>query len=88
MDVQAWYTGAIPVITALAIKIVGAIILYMVGRWLIGLAIRMLEAALTRRDFDATLQNYIANVLGVALNIILVISILGYFGVETTSSRP
>lgn len=85
MDIQAWTAGMAPMITAAIFKIVGAILLYMVGRWLIGLAIRLLETALTRRNFDATLQQYIASVLGIALNIILVISILGYFGVETTS---
>ncbi len=34
---------------------------------------------------DATLQRYIGNVVRVALNIVLVVAILGYFGVETTS---
>ena len=34
---------------------------------------------------DPTLQRYIGNVLSVALTILLVVAILGYFGVETTS---
>src|SRR6185295_13170576 len=34
---------------------------------------------------DATLQRYIGNIVNVALNIVLVVAILGYFGVETTS---
>ena len=79
-----WATTG-PFVAAVAIKIAGAIVLYMVGRWLIGFAIRLLNIALTRRNFDATLQRYIANILAVTLNIILVIGILGYFGVQTTS---
>ncbi len=45
----------------------------------------MLSRVLTARNLDATLQRYIANILGVGLNIVLVVAILGYFGVETTS---
>ena len=67
------------------LKIVGAFVLYMVGRWLIGFAVGMLSRVLTARQFDPTLQRYIANILKVILNIVLVVAILGYFGVETTS---
>ena len=85
MNVNAWIAGAAPIVTALVIKIAGGVILYMVGRWLIGAAIGLLSRVLTARNLDATLQRYIANILGVALNIVLVVAILGYFGVETTS---
>jgi small conductance mechanosensitive channel len=72
-------------ITAVALKVAGAFILYMIGRWLIGFAIGVLGRVLTARNFDPTLQRYIANILAVTLNIVLVVAILGYFGVETTS---
>ena len=85
MDIKALIDSAAPIATALAFKIVGAVVLYMIGRWLIGFAVGLLSRVLTARNFDATLQRYIANILGVALNIVLVVAILGYFGVETTS---
>jgi small conductance mechanosensitive channel len=85
MDVRQWWIGTAPILTAIALKIVGAVILYMIGRWLIGFAIRMFSRVLTARAFDPTLQRYISSILSVALNIILVVAILGYFGVETTS---
>lgn len=82
---EAGWAGAGAVITGVALKVVGAIILYMIGRWLISLAIRLLSRVLTARQFDPTLQRYVANILSVVLNIVLVVAILGYFGVETTS---
>ena len=85
MNVSAWIATGGPIIMAVGLKIVGAAILYMVGRWLISFAVSMLTRVLTARHLDPTLQRYIANILGVALNIILVVAILGYFGVETTS---
>jgi small conductance mechanosensitive channel len=41
--------------------------------------------ALERQKVDPTVIRYIGSVLAVGLNIILVVAILGYFGVETTS---
>ncbi|MFZ4690629.1 MAG: mechanosensitive ion channel family protein [Polymorphobacter sp.] len=85
MDVNSWWTTAMPIVTAVGLKIIGAIVLYMVGRWLISFAIGVMSRVLTARNFDPTLQRYIANILAVVLNIVLVVAILGYFGVETTS---
>jgi small conductance mechanosensitive channel len=85
MNLQTWWAATAPILTAVALKIVGAIVLYMIGRWLISFAIGMFTRVLTARRFDHTLQRYIASVLGVTLNIILVVAILGYFGVQTTT---
>lgn len=67
------------------LKIVGAIILWFVGRWLIGLAIRLMGVSLKRADVAATLGSYIKSTVSVLLNIVLVVAILGFFGIETTS---
>ncbi len=84
-DVTTLWDRFGPALTDAALKVVAAILLYMIGRWLISFAIRMLQKALTARNFDATLQRYIANILSVVLNILLVVAILGYFGLQTTS---
>jgi small conductance mechanosensitive channel len=85
MDVYSWWNTAAPIITLVGFKIVGAAILYLIGRKLIGLAGRLLTAVLTARNFDATLRRYLLNIVVVGLNVVLVVAILGYFGVETTS---
>ncbi|MFZ4382281.1 MAG: mechanosensitive ion channel family protein [Sandarakinorhabdus sp.] len=72
-------------ITAAALRLAAGFALYMVGRWLIGFAVGVLGRVLTARNFDATLQRYIASILSVVLNIVLVVAILGFFGIETTS---
>jgi small conductance mechanosensitive channel len=85
MNIQAWWATTAPMLIAVGLKVLGAIVLYMIGRWLISFAIGLLSRVLTARNFDATLQRYVASILAVALNIILVVAILGYLGVETTS---
>ncbi len=85
MDFAAIWTKYESSIVQYLILILGAIIMWMVGRWLIGVAISMVRRALTARHVDPTLQNYLASIIAVGLNIILVVAILARFGVETTS---
>jgi len=85
MDWQHMGEAAATTLTAFGLKVVGAIVAWIIGRYLIGLAVRLIGVALTRQEVDPTLQRYIGNIVNVALNIILVVAILGYFGVETTS---
>jgi small conductance mechanosensitive channel len=73
------------VLTAVGLKILGAIVLFMIGRWLIALALRLIDSALRKQKIDPTLIRYINSGVGALLNIVLVVAILGFFGVETTS---
>jgi small conductance mechanosensitive channel len=70
---------------ALAIKVVEAIALWIVGRWLINFSVKLISRAMARQKVDPTLVRYINNTVAAILNIVLVIAILGFFGVETTS---
>ena len=83
--ITSWMDQAQPILVAFGLKILGAIAVFIVGRWLIGLATRLVDAAMTRQKLDPTVQHYLVSFITVALNIILVVAILGYFGVETTS---
>jgi small conductance mechanosensitive channel len=85
MDLNALTQSAVVTLTALAWKIPGALALWLIGRWLIGFALRLLGRALSRQSFDATLTRYMQTGLSVVLNVALIVAILGYFGVETTT---
>jgi len=81
IDASYWTNLAV----AIALKIVGAILVWLIGRWLISLAMRLLKAALTRQHVEPTLIRYLISFLTIGLNIVLIVAILGYFGLETTS---
>ena len=85
MDLNRIWEGVSTQLATFGLKVAGAIAVWIIGRWLIALSVRLLSAALTRQEIDPTLQRYLANILHVVLNIVLVVAILGYFGVETTS---
>src|SRR5215471_18724536 len=85
MDWQRVWETASTQLTTFGLKVLGAIAVWIIGRMLIALLSRLLSSALDRQHVDPTLQRYIGNIVRVALNIVLVVAILDYFGVETTS---
>jgi small conductance mechanosensitive channel len=85
MDLNAILQSTSTILVAVAWKAAGALVLWLVGRWLIALASRLVGRALDRQRFDVTLTRYIQTGLTVVLNVALVVAILGYFGVETTT---
>lgn len=84
-DIARWMETAQPMLVAFGLKVLGAIAAYIVGRILIGVASNLVVKILERQKVEPTVIRYIGSVITVALNIILVVAILGYFGVETTS---
>jgi len=85
MDIQGMYESAKPALIDVGLKVLGAILLYIAGRWLIGIVGTLIQKALERQKIEPTVIRYFGNTINVALNVLLVIGILGYFGVETTS---
>jgi small conductance mechanosensitive channel len=85
MDMNAFVQSATTTLVAVAWKVAGALVLWLVGRWLIGLASRLIGRALARQQFDVTLTRYLQTGLTVLLNVALIVAILGFFGVETTT---
>lgn len=82
---NATLQAGLVVLTAVALKVLGAIVLWIVGRWLIRFALRMMVRALDRQALDPTLVTYLRSGLGILLNVILVVALLGFFGVQTAS---
>ncbi len=83
--ITTWLDQAQPILVAFGLKALGAIVVFIVGRWLISIVTGLVGAGMTRQKLDPTVQRYLVSFITVSLNIILVVAILGYFGVETTS---
>ena len=67
------------------LKVLAAIAFWIIGRWMIGRVIALMQAAMNRNHVDPTLTKYLGSIIAIALNIALVLGILGYFGIQTTS---
>lgn len=85
MDLNAVGQLAIATVTQVGLRVLGAIILWIIGRMVIAVVVRLASRALSLRHVDATVSRYLCNILGVVLNVALAIAILSVFGVETTT---
>ena len=69
-----------------ALKLIGALAAWVIGRWVIGLLVRTFNAVVARgKKIDPTLAKYLSSIISVVLTVLLVMSILDIFGVRTTS---
>lgn len=70
---------------AIALKVLAAIVIYIVGTWLIGRVVRIADKIMAKRDYESSLRGFLKNLISWSLKILLIVAILGTFGVETTS---
>ena len=85
MDTSTLIESAKVTLLAVAWKVAGALALWLIGRWLIAIGVGLLRRTLAAQQFDQTLSRYLQRGLALILNIALIVAILGYFGVETTT---
>lgn len=85
LDISRYQDLIVTTATDVGIKIIAAIAFWVVGRWLIGVAVGMVRASLERQKVDPTVLRYLGSVITVTLNVLLVVGILGYFGIQTTT---
>jgi small conductance mechanosensitive channel len=68
------------------LRILAALAAWVIGRWLIGVALNLFGRALAAgKKVDQTLSNYLRSIVNVVLNLVLILAILDLFGVKTTS---
>ena len=66
-------------------KVLTALVILIVGLFIIGLIIKMTKKVMQKRGIDETLQKFLANLLSWTLKILLFVSVVSKLGVETTS---
>ncbi|MCO6476242.1 MAG: mechanosensitive ion channel [Phaeodactylibacter sp.] len=72
-------------IVAYGFKIIGAILTLVIGFWVIGWVTRVVNNAMEKRGFDATIRPFLGSLISVGLKILLLLSVASMFGIETTS---
>ena len=66
-------------------NILAAIVVYIIGRFLISLIKRILSNVLERRNVEVSVQTFLKSLVGILLNILLIITVVSALGVNTTS---
>ncbi len=66
-------------------KLIGALLILIIGKWVIKMIIKAVERIFRTSNFDDSLKSFLKSMISVILNIILIITVLGMVGVEVTS---
>ena len=72
-------------VTEYAPKVIGALLTLIIGFWIIGMVVRGVENLMKKNGFDETIRPFLSSLISVGLKIMLLLSVAGMFGVETTS---
>lgn len=71
--------------TTYSVKIIGAIVIFIIGKWLAGKISKLITTLLEKNSVDATLINFIEGIIYYTLLIVVVIATAGQLGINTTS---
>lgn len=66
-------------------KLIGAAIVFIVGLYLTNMVGRLISKGLKKRDTDISLQTFLASLVSGGLKVLLLITVAGMLGIETTS---
>ncbi len=70
---------------AFGIDVVIALLIFFVGRIIIGILVRGMSAAMQKNGVEKTLETFVNNLVRTALLIVVIIAAIGQLGIQTTS---
>ncbi len=85
MDTEKIVELASKYVVEYGVKIIGAVVVWIIGAWVIKLLIKGFDRMMTKRGADASLVPFLKGLFSALLKVMLVISVLGMLGIEMTS---
>ena len=67
------------------IKFILAVVVYLIGKWLINKTLKVMELALTKKQVETTLHQFLLSIVRTLLKVIQIIIFASMIGIETTS---
>jgi small conductance mechanosensitive channel len=84
-DVQVLFERLSDMAVSVGGRILAAIVIFIVGRYIIKLINRLVAKLMNRRNVDAGVQSFVRSLVNILLMILLIVAVIGKLGVETTS---
>jgi len=70
---------------ALGVRIIAAVIVFIIGRWLISWIRKFFDKFLLRRRIEETVRSFLDSLINISLKLVLFIFIVNILGIQTTS---
>jgi small conductance mechanosensitive channel len=82
---EDWAQRGWDLLTTFGVKLITAIIILVVGRWVVGLISRSIRRLMVKRESEPALISFIGSLVRILLMAFVVIAALGQLGIQTTS---
>lgn len=84
-NAEIWIDKGIDFITTYGPKLIGAILIFVIGSWVIKKIIGASRNAMSKSKYDESLQRFLLNLTSWALKIFLIIIVISQLGVNVTT---
>ncbi len=85
MDASSIMTKVYELLTVYGIKVVAAVVIFIVGRWVAKAIANFIKKLMTKSNTDATLVKFVGSLCYIALLAFVIIAALNQLGIQTTS---
>ena len=85
MSWDVFLTKVIDLGVSLGSKLLIALVVFLVGRWIVKKLNRLLVTILEKRKVEASLSSFVKSLVSITLNLLLIIIVIGVLGIETSS---
>jgi len=85
MDYQKYIDKIEEVLIEFGPKLITAIVILIIGLWLVKRITQLLDKLLIKKGIDKTLTSFLGSIVGIALRVLVFITVLSQVGVATTS---
>ena len=85
MEIEQLLSKVYEICTVFGVKIVGAIVVFIIGRWVTKFIANLIRKLMDKREVDPTVTKFVGNLTYFALLTFVVLAALGLVGIQTTS---
>jgi len=82
---EQWTEKAQEILTLYGLKVLGAILILVIGRWVAKGLMGLIRRLLTKKKLDPTIVSFGANLVYIGLMTFVIVAALGQLGIHTTS---
>jgi small conductance mechanosensitive channel len=84
-NIEKYIDRVVSILTEYTPKVLGALVVLMVGLWLIQRLAKIATRSMERRDLDVSLRTFLKSLISIGLKVVLIVTVAGMIGIGTTS---
>lgn len=84
-EANIWIEKGIDFVSEFGPKLIGALLIWIIGSWVIKKVLKQTNKLMDKKGYEKSLQKFLLNLMSWTFKIVLIVTILGVIGIETTS---